>query len=206
MDYLDVVTFFDKECIKSFSFTSELEMKKSIEKQCKYVYLIIWSTDNIYSWGTMSGTSNRIRKSSILNNKLTGKYDRRVDYLMLKKIYGLEKVYLFEYKEPLNKEKQLKDLHNQKHCYFGLEGRDRVEISKNIYQDFKQTNWYVNLDLNDKTLFDEYFNDVFLGKLKHPKNPNRTFFYGDSLEPKFLRTINKEYLEPVIEKVLDVKF
>ena len=70
MDYLDVVTFFDKECIKSFSFTSELEMKKSIDKQCKYVYLIIWSTDNIYSWGTMSGTSNRIRKSSILNNKL----------------------------------------------------------------------------------------------------------------------------------------
>ena len=60
--------------------------------------------------------------------------------------------------------------------------------------------------MNDKTLFDEYFNDVFLGKLKHPKNPKRTFFYGDSLEPKFLRTINKEYLELVIEKVLDVKF
>ena len=154
----------------------------------------------------MSGTSNRIRKSSILNNKLTGKYDRRVDYLMLKKIYGLEKVYLFEYKEPLNKEKQLKDLHNQKHCYIGLEGKDRVEISKNIYHDFKQTNWYINLDTNDKTLFDEYFNDVFLGKLKHPENPKRTFFYGDSLEPKFLRTVNKEYLEPVIEKVLDVKF
>ena len=51
-----------------------------------------------------------------------------------------------------------------------------------------------------------YFNDVFLGNLKHPKNPKRTFFYGDSLEPKFLRTVNKEYLEPVVEKVLDVKF
>jgi hypothetical protein len=47
---------------------------------------------------------------------------------------------------------------------------------------------------------------VFLGKLKHPKNPKRTFYYGDCLEPKFFRTINKEYLEPVIEKVLDVDF
>ena len=154
----------------------------------------------------MSGTSNRIRKSSIFNQKLTGKYDRRVDYLMLKKIYELEKVYLFEFKEPLIKEKELKGLFNQKHCYFGLEGKDRDEISKNIYQTFKQTDWYVNHEMNDKTLFDEYFFDVFLGKLKHPENPKRTFFYGDSLEPKFLRTINKEYLEPVIEKILDVKF
>ena len=34
----------------------------------------------------MSGSSDRIRNSSILNKKLTGKYDRRVDYLMLKKL------------------------------------------------------------------------------------------------------------------------
>ena len=47
---------------------------------------------------------------------------------------------------------------------------------------------------------------MFLGKLKHPENPKRTFYYGDCLEPKLLRTINKEYLEPVIEKVLDVIF
>ena len=42
--------------------------------------------------------------------------------------------------------------------------------------------------------------------MKHPENPKRTFYYGDCLEPKFMVTINKKYLEPVIESVLDVKF
>jgi len=42
--------------------------------------------------------------------------------------------------------------------------------------------------------------------LSYPKNPKRTFYYGDSLEPKFLRTIGKEYLEPSVEKILDVNF
>ena len=45
----------------------------------------------------MSPNNNRIRLSSIFNNKLTGKYDRRVDYLMLKKIFGLEKVIIFKF-------------------------------------------------------------------------------------------------------------
>jgi len=55
-------------------------------------------------------------------------------------------------------------------------------------------------------MFDEFFNDVFLAKLKHPMYTKRKFYYGDSLEPKFLRTIGKEYLEPSVEKILDVNF
>ena len=42
-------------------------------------------------------------------------------------------------------------------------------------------------------MFDEFFNDVFLAKLKHPMYTKRKFYCGDSLEPKFLRTIGKEY-------------
>jgi hypothetical protein len=202
----EVIKFFEKESINSFSFSTELEMKNSININSKYLYLILWSEDNIYSWGTMSGKSNRIRKSSTLNRKLTGKYDRRVDYLMLKKIYGLKKVYLFEFLNPLIKEKELKTIFTQNHCYHGLNGKNRDEISKSIYERFKDTNWFKKIDIDTKNLFDDFFFNVFLGKLKHPENPKRTFYYGDCLEPKFLRTINKEYLEPVIEKVLDVIF
>ena len=66
--------------------------------------------------------------------------------------------------------------------------------------------WFKKFNKNDTNYFDEFFNDVFLAKLKHPKNQKRTFYYGDSLEPKFLRTIGKEYLEPSVEKILDVNF
>lgn len=191
----EVIKFFEKESINSFSFSTELEMKNLINRNFKYLYLILWSEDNIYSWGTMSGKSNRIRKSSILNRKLTGKYDRRVDYLMLKKIYGLKKVYLFEFLDPLIKEKELKRIFTQNHCYHGLNGKNRDEISKSksIYERFKGTNWFKKIDIDTKNLFDDFFFNVFLGKLKHPENPKRTFYYGDCLEP-------------IIEKILDVNF
>lgn len=184
------------------------ELSKFINKGRKYLYFILWSSDsNIYSWGTMSGSSNRIRKSSILNSKLTGKYDRRVDYLMLKKIYDLENIYVFEtLEDPTIVEGMLKALHGEKFCYNGIKGRNRDEISRSIYEMFKSTGGYSKLANEDKTNFDYYFNSVYLAKMRHPDNPKRTFYYGDSLEPKFLRTIGKEFLEPSIERVLDVKF
>ena len=68
--------------------------KKSIGQ---YVYFIIWDEKHEkFSWSTTSGKSDRIRKSSLLNDKLTGKYNRRVDYLMLKIIYGNLKIYIYE--------------------------------------------------------------------------------------------------------------
>lgn len=207
MNYKDSINFFQKNSLSNFSFTTEIEMKRLLNSKSKYVYLIIWSsTKNIYSWGTMSGGSNRIRKSSILNKKLTGKYDRRVDYLMLKKILGFEKIFLFEFENPVKYESLLKTTLNQKHCYVGLDGNNREEISLNIYESFKLSNWFCQFDNHTIKLFDEFFNDIFLGKMKHPENPKRTFYYGDCLEPKFMVTINKKYLEPVIESVLDVKF
>ena len=80
-----------KETSSFIETTNEQEIKRYRKSGNQFLYLIIWNlNDGIFSWGTMSGSSDRIRKSSILNKKLTGKYDRRVDYLMLKKVEGLE--------------------------------------------------------------------------------------------------------------------
>jgi len=42
-------------------------------------------------------------------------------------------------------------------------------------------------------MFDEFFNDVFLAKLKHPMYTKRKFYCWDSLEPS-------------VVKILDVNF
>lgn len=52
-----------------------------------WIYFVQFGT-TIFAWGTASGKGERLRKSSIFDEKLTGKYDRRVDYLMLKIIEG----------------------------------------------------------------------------------------------------------------------
>jgi hypothetical protein len=174
----------------------------------QYVYLIIWSEcDEIFSWGTTNGKSDRIRKSSILNDKLTGKYDRRVDYLMLKIIHGDPKIFIFEMPHtPTLFETFLKNHFIQLHCWMGLHGKDRNEISKGIIQEFKKTNHFISLSLVDKEEFENYLNNVFFARRVHPKNPKRTFYWGDSLEPNFLPIINCGHYEKTIEKVLKVKF
>ena len=130
MNIVELLKFI-KDNSKGFEKCSnEQDTKTFVDKSKKYLYLIIWSEDdNIYSWGTMSGKSSRIRKSSIYNSKLTGKYDRRVDYLMLKILYGSPTVYLFETEEePTKIENEIKNINGTKFCYYGLKGQDRVEI------------------------------------------------------------------------------
>ena len=182
---------------------------KSFKKRHgQYVYLIIWDeSHDIFSWGTTSGKSDRIRKSSLLNNKLTGKYDRRVDYLMLKIILGNPIIYIFEMPHAATIfENSLKQHFKQLHCWIGLPGKDRSQISKGIIQEFKKTSHYLNLSVIDKEEFEYYLNDVFFAMRVHPKNPKRTFHWGDRLEPKFLQFINCGHFEKTIEKILNVKF
>ena len=208
MDYTTTLKYLHSKSISHFKCKSESEFKKKHSKS-NFIYLIKWNKEDVFNWGTMSSNSNRIRKSSILNKKLTGKYDRRVDYLMLHKIYGLEIIYLFEFKtneESRFHERKIKESKNQKHCFSGISGDNRHEISNQIYYLFKKTKWFLQFDDSLKKLFNEFFYDVFLGKLKHPTNSKRTFYYGDCLEPKFFRTINKQYLEEPVEKILDVSF
>lgn len=187
---------------------NEQEIKSFLKPSSQYLYFIVWSKDrDIYSWGTTSGRSNRLRKSSLLNSKLTGKYDRRLDYLMLKKTIGLDEIFIFDtIDDPRILESVIKKKNGTKYCYKGIRGNNRDEISRSIYNEFKKTKHYLNSSEKDKSRFDEYFEEVFLGRMRHPANPKRTFFFGDSLEPKFLRTIGKSYLEESIENLLDVKF
>lgn len=206
MNYLESIEYLKSNCLSFFTCNNENEFKEKHDNSPS-LYFIKWKGDNVFNWGTSK--SNRIRKSSIFNRKLTGKYDRRVDYLMLKKIYGLDKVFIFKFKNDQDSryhESVIKQKKNQKHCFSGIQGSNRDEISRTIYSMFKKTNWFDKFDEDLKNLFDEFFNDVFLGKLKHPTNPRRTFYYGDCLEPKFLRTIEKKYLEDPVEQILDVHF
>jgi len=208
MNFTDILEYFKENAEGWVIGATESELKSFLTDDF-YVYLIKWNQDEIFSWGTMSKKSNRIRKSSILNSKLTGKYDRRVDYLMLNKIYGLERVYLFKYssqEESRYHENYIKAQNNQRFCYSKILGDNRDKISNNIYKLFKETEWFSTIDEKLQVDFNEFFYDVYLNKSRHPLNPNRTFFYGDCLEPKFLRTIEKGHLEVAVEEILDVYF
>lgn len=207
MKLQEIYSHLSVHCEKEIKTNDEASLKNFLERESRYLYLIIWSDEKeIFSWGTMSMNSNRIRKSSLLNKKLTGKYDRRVDYLMLKKLYPNFTLRVYKTDDSLALERNLKTSYNQKHCYHGISGENRNEISLSIYSLFKETQFYQSQCELNKSLFDDFFHRIFLGKQRHPVNPKRTFFWGDCLEPKFLRTIEENQLEPAIEKILDVKF
>ena len=208
MNFTDILEYFKENAEGWVIGATESELKSFLTDDF-YVYLIKWNQDEIFSWGTMSKKSNRIRKSSLLNPKLTGKYDRRVDYLMLNKIYGLESVHLFRFlTQEVSRyhEDYIKVQNSQRFCYSKVLGDNRDEISRNIYTLFKGTDWYNSIDKKLQDDFNEFFYKVYLNKSRHPLNPRRTFFYGDCLEPKFLRTIGRGKLETSVEKILDVKF
>ena len=113
---------------------------------------------------------------------------------------------IYKTEKSLILENHLKQKFNQRHCHKGFEGNNRDEISISIYSRFKGNDYYKEQSDSDKILFDDFFHKIFLGKLRHPNNPKRTFYWGDCLEPKFLRTIGKQKFEPVIERLLDVHF
>jgi hypothetical protein len=200
--------YLNENCVDSKLIQINEEWKSFKKASGQYVYFIIWNESaEIFSWGTTSGISDRIRKSSLLNVKLTGKYDRRVDYLMLKIIYGSPKIIVFEMPQKATEyEMFLKHHFCQLHCWNGLAGKDRNEISKGIIQEFKKTNHFTSLFALDQKEFENYLNHVFFAKRVHPKNPKRTFYWGDSLEPNFLPVIGCSHYENTIEKVLKVKF
>lgn len=202
LDYLS------QHCLSSKLILNNEDWRSFKKSESQYVYFIIWDENHeIFSWGTTSGKSDRLRKSSLLNSKLTGKYDRRVDYLMLKIIYGNPKIFIFEMPQTATIfETFLKNHFGQLHCWIGLNGKDRNDISKGIIQEFQNTNHFKNLLITDKIEFENFLNNVYFAKRVHPKNPKRTFYWGDSLEPNFLPVINCGHYEQTIEKVLNVKF
>ena len=192
------------DCIAKCESEWNLFRRNSRYKQ--WIYLLSWST-HVFSWGTAAGNSDRIRKSSVFNPKLTGKYDRRLDYLLLNKILGKPILFAFEMREdPRLAEEQLKRHIGVRNCYQGLEGSNRDEISQNLVQRFNALDFYKSLSDLDKSHFSQFLDKVYFAKRRHPDNPRRTFFYGDCLEPGFLDVIGLKYLEPAIERTLGVRF
>jgi|GEM_PF-2259324 len=173
-----------------------------------YVYVFsAGSEGQALAWGTSSGNNDRIRKACLLNPKLTGKYDRRVDYLMLKIIHGMPLLHVFETRgKATHVELVLKRHFNQRHCYRGLPGADRLEISRGIFSNFKETTHFRTLEASDRSDFERYIFEVFFASRVHPENPRRTFKWGDSLEPGFLPMIGLSELQPAIQRALGVRF
>lgn len=171
----------------------------------EWIYLWRFSEES-YAWGTCSNTNDRVRKSSLFEPKLTGKYDRRVDYLMLKLLHGTPKLWAFEANDARAIEQRLRVNFGQAHCYRGLPGSDREEISCAIVERFRRSPHYQQLGTATRAGFERYLADVFFARRRHPANPQRTFFWGDSLEPGFLRCIGLEELERPVEETLQVRF
>ena len=182
-------------------------IKKSTFKS--WIYFIQF-TENIYAWGTASKDAKRIRKTSLFNSKLTGKYDRRGEYLMLKEIYGMPKVILFECEHAFEIEQQRRSVIYKSNrlgaCFRGFTSNDRKGITLEIYESFKMIEKFKELTNDEKKLFDEFIHQYYLGKLRHPTR-NASFYFGDCLEPNFLdKTLKRDDLIPVIEKALSVRF
>ncbi|RKG72680.1 hypothetical protein [Corallococcus terminator] len=178
---------------------------KAESKVREWIYLCRFS-EGIYAWGTCSNTNDRVRKSSLFKPKLTGKYDRRVDYLMLKLIHGAPRLWAFEATGATRTERRLMKSFGQRHCYRGLPGSDRDEISRGIVERFRCTPHYERLGPTTRAGFERYLSEVFFARRRHPTNPKRKFNWGDSLEPGFLRLIGLGELEGPVEEAFLVRF
>jgi hypothetical protein len=187
---------------------------REFRERCTYrqwVYLIEFS-NGVYAWGSASNDGARLAKTGLLQRKLTGKYDRRGDYLMLRAIYGTPQIDAFEYKSAATGPEQewLAQLHggaaHRGPCIVGLKAANRDGMTREIFEMFKCTDRWHQAPRDDQLRFTEFIEQVYLARLRHPKNPKRTFFYGDCMEPKFLQTIGKGELERPIERLLDVRF
>lgn len=173
----------------------------------QFVYLYRFDAE-VFAWGTATGAGRRLRGGSMFHTKLSTKYDRRVDYLMLRILCAQPDAWVFAVTPSATAvEGELKALFGQLHCYQALEGDDRLEISSSIYRRFRETPHFTSLADKTKDDFDRYMREVFLKvpALTGPRS-GASFSFGDTLEPGFLRDVGYGDLEPAIEAALKVTF
>lgn len=213
MEYLETFDFF-KTRSSSSSIVHTWEESRNFFRASLYkdwIYLIGF-TPEVYAWGTASKLGDRLKKTGLLQSKLTGKYDRRVDYLMLKILYGNPVIHLFEFDNKAREVEQERRVQfygntSKGACIRGFRSISRDLIAREIYEEFCTSDHYQNLPVEDQVLFQEFVEKFWLNKLKHPDNPTRTFYYGDCLEPNFIsRTLNRPDIAGVVERVLGVEF
>ena len=169
------------------------------ENKQPYLYLISWNENTeleFGAWGKSSGKSKRLRKAMVFDTELTGKYDRRVDYLIAKRLWGSPAISIFSIANmgsALRLEQEIGSavVHpNRKipHCFYCHTEANipasRSDVSEKLLNLFRQ-NGFGGAPQNSVTAFIRYWDEVFL-RPKEQRIGNRTFCYGDSLEPKYL--------------------
>ena len=177
------------------------------------VYLLSWQ-QNLGAWGTSSFSTNRLRKSSVFGQPLSGKYDRRVDYLMANQIWGFPSVWVFPAATKSAAEAAEKGvLHllgrrTGCHCFFGNEvGRldNREEVSRRLWTAFQEHESWLSLRETSRIGFRRYMDAIYFCPNEQHVG-GRSFRYGDSLEPGYIRPrVTQEVLDG-IENALEVQF
>ena len=162
----------------------------------------------IFAWGTSTGTNDRVRKACMFDSTLTGKYDRRVDFLMLRLIHRDFEAWAFSTRgRARTVEATLRRRFEQAHCYRGFPNACcRFNISRTIHAAFRRSGHYRRLSERDRRGFEQFMREVFFARPPLKNARHVTFKYGDTLEPKFLRGLGLRQFERAVTAALGVQF
>ena len=197
-------------CLKSIQIRTETEWTDLVEKagNCEWVFLISWSSQPaLFCWGTTAAEGKRLRFSGALNPNIIGTYEYRVDFFMLKKIFGPPTIEIFQYdRNSEQKAELIKRRMGVTHPWYGINAKEAGDITKVVYANFQKTKHWLGLDDKVRSRFQQYMTDVYFAKRVHPRNPKRHYHYSDSLDFDFLNTIGLDDLTTSIETALECKF
>jgi hypothetical protein len=174
--------------------------RESLQKE--WVYLYYWKVPGFFAWGTTSKSNDRVRKAGLFHDTPSGKYDRRVDYLIARKLYGMPRCFVFETlmgHRATKVEKALKEIIQPgiAHCFHGLPGNTRREITDYFLSSLRESEHYQAAPDNIRVDWEQYVTTVYLVS----RSP---FKFGDTLEPNHLRKIGSDHLVPAIRYMLDL--
>jgi hypothetical protein len=163
-----------------------------------------------FAWGTSTGNGDRLARAGMLEHtpRLSGKYDRRVDYLMLRLIdERLPDVWVMETEgNARDAERAVMRHFKQSHCFRGFDDACcRLAISRAIYAEFRETKHYRGLKATERRGFDTFMGEGFFIRPPLKNGKGITFKYGDALEPRFFNT-RFPGLAPAVEAALRVEF
>jgi hypothetical protein len=214
-EYTATVEFFVAKALRCAEISTWAEAREFFQTStcCNWVYVILFSNqDWTYAFGTASKDGRKLKNSGLFQRKLTGKYDRRGEYLMLRQIYGsAHQIRLFEIEDARKSEgERVREICGDNAsggtCLSGFAVHDRDSIVREIFDRFKMTVRYRHLFPRHARLFEEFIYDFYLAKLKHPHR-NASFHHGDCMEPNFLgRTLARNDIEEAVALALDVEF
>lgn len=195
-------------CVRVTSPEDWRAFKRESRKR-EWVYLYRFSSTR-FAWGTSTRTNDRLRAAGMLESVpvVRGKYDRRVDFLMLRLIHGrMPDVWVAEAKRSARAvERAMMEHFHQSHCYRGL-ARDccRRSMAEGLLDEFRRTSHWKSLSGRTRRLFSEYMKTVFFRRPPLRNSKGVAFRFGDTLEPGFVRR-RFPHLADAIAEALRISF